>query len=201
MLVDINLLPEKEEKDRSLLVLFIVLGLVLGVGLISMFYLHHQYGKNINSVQQEITVTKHLVEQAQRQLADFDQSEAVAELENAIKWAENNRAKTVPLLKEITALLPERGFVREFSYQVPGVVNLLVQFDSNREGAYFLDYLNGAEWVQEAELQKMEARDPEDKDVEAGNDFVPRYDVNYKIHIDRTKIAELSADKQGGDDS
>ena len=132
------------------------------------------------------------------QLADLDQSEAVAELENAIKWAENNRAKTVPLLKEITALLPERGFVREFSYQVPGTVNLLVQFDTNREGAYFLDYLNDAEWVQEAELEKMEARDPEDKDVEAGIEFVPRYDVNYKIHIDRTKIAEFPPTNREG---
>ena len=45
MLVDINLLPEKEEKDRSLLMLFIVLGLVLGVGLVSMFYLHQSVQK------------------------------------------------------------------------------------------------------------------------------------------------------------
>ncbi len=201
MLVDINLLPKKEEKDRSLLMLFIVLGLVLGVGLVSIFYLNSHYKKNINLVQQDITATKQLIEQVQMQLADLDQSEAVAELENAIHWAEIYRAKTVPLLKEITSLLPERGFVKEFAYQVPGTVSLLVQFDTNREGAYFLDYLNDAEWVQEAELEKMEARDPEEEEVEAGIEFVPRYHVNYKIHIDRKKIAELSADTQGGDDS
>ena len=201
MLVDINLLPKKEEKDRSLLMLFIVLGLVLGVGLVSIFYLNSHYKKNINLVQQDITATKQLIEQVQMQLADLDQSEAVAELENAIHWAEIYRAKTVPLLKEITSLLPERGFVKEFAYQVPGTVSLLVQFDTNREGAYFLDYLNDAEWVQEEELEKMEARDPEEEEVEAGIEFVPRYHVNYKIHIDRKKIAELSADTQGGDDS
>src|SRR5690606_29198468 len=142
-------LPQKEEKSRSLLMLYILIVLVLAAGLFSIFYFSSLTEKKVNTVQQEITATKQLLEQAKMQLADLSQSPAVNQLENAVKWAEQNRAKTVPLLQHLTALLPDRGYIKNFSFQLPQTVKLTVQFDTNREAAYFLNNLNEAEWITE----------------------------------------------------
>src|SRR5690606_30542328 len=124
MLVDINLLPRKEEKSRSLLMLYIMIGIVLGAGLLSIFYFSSQYEKKIASTEQQITATSQILETAQRQLAEINQSSTFSELETAVKWAEDYPVKTVPLLQTLTSLLPERGFIQTFSFQAPGAISL-----------------------------------------------------------------------------
>lgn len=199
MLVDINLLPQKEEKSRFLLVLLIVVGFVLGAGLFSTFYYAKHLDNKTASVNQEITATKHLLETAQRQLAGLSESSAVAELENAVQWAEAYRTKTVPLIQQLTTILPERGFIDDFTYQVPGVVSLTVQFDTNREAAYFLNNLHEADWITEAKLDRLSTKELKDGDEEEADKYLPRYIGYYKIQINKAKFEQLLADSQGGD--
>lgn len=200
MLVDINLLPQKEEKSRSLLMLYILIVLVLAAGLFSIFYFSSLTEKKVNTVQQEITATKQLLEQAKMQLADLSQSPAVNQLENAVKWAEQNRAKTVPLLQHLTALLPDRGYIKNFSFQLPQTVKLTVQFDTNREAAYFLNNLNEAEWITEANLESLNIQRLEEDNADLPEKYVPRTVAVYDIKIGG-KFAELSAGDSGGDAS
>lgn len=202
MLVDINLLPRQEEKNRSLLMLFIIIGLVLGVGIFSILYFTNGLEKKIATTEQKITATTQLLEIAQLQLADLNQSSAVSELENAVKWADDYPVKSVLLLKGLTALLPERGFIQTFDYQAPETVTLEVQFDTNREAAYFLNNLNDAKWVNGATLQSLRAEAlGEEEALKADGKYVPRYIGQYTIQINKEKLDEVSSEKQGGNAS
>lgn len=202
MLVDINLLPKKEEKNRSLLMLFIIIGMVLGVGLFSILYFANGLEKKTATTEQKITSTKQLLEIAQLQLADLNQSSAVSELENAVKWADDYPVESVTLLQRLTAMLPERGFIQTFSYQAPGTVTLQVQFDTNREAAYFLNNLNDADWVTGASLQGLTTSEiEEDEATETDKEYVPRYVGQYALQINKEKLDEVSSDKQGGNAS
>lgn len=199
MLVDINLLPKQEEKNRSLLMLFIIIGLVLGVGLFSILSFTNGLEKKTATIDQRITATTQLLEIAQLQLADLNQSSAVSELESAVKWAEDYPVESVTLLQRLTALLPERGFVQTFSYGAPGTVTLQVRFDTNREAAYFLDNLNNASWVDGATLQTLGTQALEDEEKPKTDEkYIPRYIGQYTIQINKGKLDEVSSEKQGG---
>lgn len=65
-------------------------------------------------------------------------------------------------MQHLTGLLPERGFIQTFAYTEAGTVTISVQFDSAREAAYFLDNLNESEWIDDANLSSLTAKEQEE---------------------------------------
>lgn len=157
MLVEINLLPQKEPKKfafiitlSSLLAVFLVIG---------GFYLWQSQSvkDELASLDRQISTTKKIAEKEQQNNETVISSSSVSQLKSAIEWANDYPIQTVPVMQHLTSLLPERGFIQSFGYTETGAVTLTVQFDSAREAAYFLNSLNHSKWIEEASLNSLAA--------------------------------------------
>lgn len=172
MLVDINLLPRKEYKNRTNLLLGIIITMFVFVSFLFVFL---QLNK-ANAIEEDLQNQLATI-QAARMAAEQDgtlsnHSSSVLQLEKTAEWADAYFVETVPILNHITELLPERGFVQSFSYTDTGVVSLQVQFDTNAEVAHYLALLNESSHFESVQLfsvstsQLMEDTEVDNEDTQ-----------------------------------
>ena len=155
MLVEINLLPQKEPKKFALIVtLSSLLALFLIIGGVYYFQIH-SVKNDMAAVDRQISITKKISANQENKAQSVESTSSVSQLKSAIDWANNYPIQTVPVMRYLTSLLPERGFIQSFGYTESGTVTLSVQFDSSREAAYFLDSLNQSKWIEEASLSSL----------------------------------------------
>lgn len=163
MLVEINLLPQKERGKKSLVVTLVSFVAVLVVIGGVYFWQNQSVKTDIAAVDNQISTTKKLAEIEQKNIGNNEAQSSINVLKSAVDWANNYPIKTVPVMQHLTGLLPERGFIQSFGYTEAGTVTLSVQFDSSREAAYFLDNLNDSEWIDEASLSSLTAQESEEE--------------------------------------
>ncbi|MDR7237402.1 PilN domain-containing protein [Neobacillus drentensis] len=157
MLVEINLLPQKEPKKIGFIItLSSLVALLLIVGA---FYLWQTNAvkSTIASLDRQISMTKKIAEKENKSTEAVEVASSVNQLKSAIEWANEYPIQTIPVMRDLTSLLPERGFIKSFAYTEAGTISLSVQFDSAREAAYFLDNLNESKWIEEASLSSLTA--------------------------------------------
>ncbi|WP_409251519.1 PilN domain-containing protein [Bacillus sp. SCS-153A] len=204
MLIDINLLPQKERKRR--LPVYIGLAALILTLLGTGFLLIHTHlsQQELENITKNLEMKKEYRLQQEIAVNNIESSDGVEQLHTAVQWAEQYPIDTVPVLEHLTSLLPERGFFRQFSYTEDGMVNLNVQFDTSRQAAYFLNDLKNSDWISEAKLTSLltslsEADEgifvlPEDQ-------LMPRYLGQYEVLLNQAFIKnELQTEYQGGDD-
>ncbi|MEH7439891.1 PilN domain-containing protein [Neobacillus drentensis] len=169
MLVEINLLPQKEPKKFSFIIM--IAGLLALFILIGGYYFWQTQTikDEIASLDNQITMTKKIAGKEQQKSKTAASSNSVSQLKSAIEWASDYPLQTVPVLHHLTSLLPERGFIQSFAYTDAGTVTLAVQFDSAREAAYFLDSLHESKWIEEASLNSLSTSQPETETNAATN--------------------------------
>ena len=167
MLVEINLLPTKEPKKFSFIIL--IAGLLALFILIGGYYFWQTQSINneIASIDKQITMTKKITDKEQQNSDTVASTSSVSQLKSAIEWASDYPLQTVPVMQHLTSLLPERGFIQSFAYTEAGTVTLTVQFDSAREAAYFLDSLHESKWIDEASLNSLSTTQSESETTAA----------------------------------
>ncbi|MGG0716317.1 fimbrial protein [Robertmurraya massiliosenegalensis] len=196
MLVDINLLPQKEAKNKSLLTLAIVSSAILLIGVVIAVFLNNSYNSKLAELEDQISLTEQLVEVEQQKIVAYQSSNSITDLENTVKWAQSYPLKTVPVLKNLTAILPERGFIQSFTYEETGSIRITVQFEMSREAAYFLNSLLESSWVNDAKLNSLDAvtndkfTEMEDIEDERTANYIPRYLGQYEIELNREVLKE-----------
>lgn len=155
MLVEINLLPERKPRKSSFIFLFVsILSVIVVVS--AVYFLQGQSIKaEMASVNRELTLTQKIAARDTNPTNKVPVSTSVSQLENAIKWTNEYSIKSVPVMRKLNALLPERGFIQSFAYTEAGTINLTVQFDTASEAAYFLNSLTGSKWIQDASLNSL----------------------------------------------
>ncbi|WMM91266.1 PilN domain-containing protein, partial [Heyndrickxia coagulans] len=154
MLVEINLLPKKEPKNIALLFWGGILAGAAAIFVIIFFIALHQTKQDLAAVNQQIKQTEALqaAEQAaQKSNADIQDFK---KLSSAVKWASDTPVKTVPVLDKLTKLLPEYGYITDFSCSSTGA-NVTVQFDASDEAVYFLKRLNDSPYFSGAVLNSI----------------------------------------------
>lgn len=215
MLVEINLLPQKEAKNKSLLLLAIISIVILLIGGFFAYWFNRSFENKLASLEQQISTTEQLVANEQQKVVAYESSNSLADLENTVKWATDYPLKTVPVLKNLTTLLPERGFIQSFTYEELGVVKIGIQFETSREAAYYLNSLLESDWVHEAKLNQLDAvtgfydrtfgesDDGPDESELKNEKYIPRYLAEYEVELNRDVLkAEVNAqapEEQGGD--
>jgi Tfp pilus assembly protein PilN len=163
MLVEINLLPEREPRKFAFVI--ILSSLVFLLLIVSAFYFWQLNAtKNeITSVDRQISMTQKIAAKETTTTNTASTTNSASQLEIAIKWAKDYPIQTIPVMRKLTSLLPERGFIQSFGYTEAGDVTLTVQFDSAREAAYFLSSLNGSDWIKDASLNSLTTSATADK--------------------------------------
>ncbi|WP_052948877.1 hypothetical protein [Mesobacillus campisalis] len=152
MLVDINLLPKKEQKNIKIIIILLAALLLVSLAGFFLLWQGKSYNQQIASLDEQITTTQQLAEIEQEKVLAVQTSNSVAVLESAVNWASEDPLKTVPVIKHVTSLLPKRGFIQNISYSESGTVSLTVQFDTSRDAAYYLKTLLNSEWFSEVTL-------------------------------------------------
>jgi Tfp pilus assembly protein PilN len=164
MLVEINLLPQKEPRKFNIIILIVLLALIIFVG--AFYFWQIQTTKSeLQNLDKQISMTKEVAVKEEKNAEKNESQMSISLLKNAVEWANTYPIQTIPIMQHLTSLLPERGFIQSFAYAEAGTVILTVQFDSAREAAYFLDNLGESEWVGEPTLNSLTIQEKE----EAGN--------------------------------
>jgi type IV pilus assembly protein PilN len=193
MIVEINLLPKKEPKNAAVLVSVAVFTAFLIAAAVVFYVLSARADEQINELEGDLKQIRAMQEIEQQKQKDAQSAQGIKELQEAVQWSENYPLKMVPLLRNMTKLLPERGFMMSFSYEGNGTVTIAVQFDTSEQAAYYLKRLEDAEFVEAVQLKSVSAVNDTDKnngqDTEE-KQVVPRYLAQYEIHVRKQVLAE-----------
>lgn len=213
MLAEINLLPQKEKKSKSLYFFIAFLTIVIIVAAIVFYLLIQDKKQQLTSVENQITQTNFIIETQKKKLAEYKSSDSIKNLEVAIDWANTQPVNIVYILQELTRLLPKRGFIEEFEINEENSIEQIVQFDTKSEAAYYLHSLLSLEWIDEAVINEAKTsdilKDNEDNQVKK-SDILPRYYAKYELKINipllkasydqnANKENNDQAEEQGGD--
>lgn len=211
MLVEINLLPKKEHKKSSQLIIAILVLLFFTVSTSVIYIQGNSYNSKIDSVDKQIESIQKLNEVQQAKMIDVEAGNSAVKLQAAVEWAEQYPMDTVPLMQNIIALLPERGFIKNFEYSNLDSVLITIQFDATRDAAFYLSSLKQSEWVEEAVIlnviaerltDETEADETDSEIIESKDvDALPRYSAQYNITFSPEYFNRVSeATAKGGDE-
>ncbi len=190
MLVDINLLPQKE-RDRPAVLIAAVAILLLALLVWAVFAM---------MASAETDEQQALEAQAQGVIAEQEQIRNELEarqgmneeqqLQATVEWAESYQFDTIPLLEELVSLLPARGFFQTFSYTGLDEAQLIVQFDSSREAAYYLAQLKSSDLLTSATLDNVatEIFDEATEEEVIVDPSEPRYLATYTLLFQDDRI-------------
>src|SRR4051794_808080 len=107
MLVDINLLPEKEkERSKLLIAALAILGAAVLLWL-AIFVLSTNLAQETATLEQQLVVLTESQEEIRSELQQTDLDDEKKLLASTVEWAEDYQFDTVPLLHELINLLPE----------------------------------------------------------------------------------------------
>lgn len=186
MLAEINLLPQKQKRDYTNLLIAASLIVIIITSVMIIVSLGNQKNKEISALEQEYTLAQKQTEVLQQQANQSNESSAVSELEKAISWSEKYPVDFVPILNELTNILPEKGYFYGLDYENSSSLNLLIQFESSREAAFYLSRLKELEILENVKLSTIETVPLLNEE-----ETVPRYLATYQLLIDRTVLKEI----------
>jgi Tfp pilus assembly protein PilN len=161
MLVEINLLPQKEPKKFNIIYLSAIVAVLILIGGVY-FWQINSVKSDVASVDQRIAATNKITETTEKNATHNETTNSPSLLKAAVEWADDYPIQTVPVMRHLTALLPERGFIQSFAYTEAGIVTISVQFDSSREAAYFLESLKDSDWIEDVSLTSLTANETEE---------------------------------------
>lgn len=209
MLVEINLLPKKSRKGKMI---FIIIGIIVFlIVLVAAFFIWQIKSKEavLADTQNRLDVTLNILEEKNKQLAEYNSETSVLELQQAIQWAETQSFDAVFLLDELTKMLPERGFILDFKIDENYKINQVIQFDTRSAAAYYLHTLLANEWVKEAVISEAKSDelnlDEEGNNSDNGNNVLPRYIAQYEMILNLQEFEKAAGrddvEKRGGDEA
>ena len=200
MLVEINLLPKKERKNRGILLIILITFFLCILCGILYFWQYQSNQSQLNALEQEYEAVAQTIEMEQQRIVTQEDSNSVNQLMEKVKWADQYPIKSVPLLRHLIGFLPERGFMESFSYTEDGAIKLEVRFDKAEEAAFYLKELSSTEVITNAMITSLEAA-PEDEGTEETEDsstaqlnYEPRYTGTFELILNLSEVKKLKAD-------
>ncbi|MBD7908388.1 hypothetical protein [Sporosarcina gallistercoris] len=180
MLVDINLLPEKEKERSGLLyVALAFIGAALLFWLI-FFLLTRSVVSDTERLDNQLMTLQVTQSELTGRLDRSDTAQSLDQLAASVQWVEDYRYETAPLLEDLVAQLPRRGFFRSFAFAAPHQATVEIQFDDKTEAAYFLTRMLSSELVESASIESIEAEEIDQEEGVVSN-WLPRYLATYTI--------------------
>ena len=188
MLVDINLLPDKErERSTYVIAALAIIGAALLVWLIFFFVTTNLSKKNETINHQLVTVLQSQ-EDIRTNLKVSQSLGAKKQLEATVEWAESYQLDTVPVLKETISMLPKRGFFRSVEFLETNLAMLTIQFDTTTEAAHYLSRLQSSSVLSGASLNSVVAEELDEVPEDVLWSPLPRYIAEYSIELTDSRL-------------
>jgi type IV pilus assembly protein PilN len=201
VLVEINLLPQKQQKRSITLRIIIIIALTMLLISLFTFWQVQKYNNEIRHLEANIAIFEQSITSLQQEV-NVESTNSYVELSNAVEWSLTYPIKSVAVLKHLTSLLPERGFLLTYSYTETGILSLTVQFDTKKEAAYYLSWLSDSSWIEEVKLSQLsssqiEATEETPKIQGETESYLPRYTGNFEITLNREAIRLAQQQAEG----
>lgn len=190
MLVDINLLPEKE-KERS--VLLVAALAILGAAVlfwVVLFMVTNHLSKETATLEQQLESVQSNQEAILSDIHRAELGDSKQQLSATVEWAEEYQFDTVPLLHDLIRLLPKRGFFQSFDFTSPHLATIVVQFDTKADAAYYFARLEASPTISSISLESVTIGEMED---ESTVDLIPRYTATYSLEFVDDRVIEEEA--------
>lgn len=201
MLAEINLLPRKDRKNQARLIILLVI-------LLSLIIVLTLLGFQLSALNKAEDVAEHkrsiLHEQLDAKLEARNQEtnkSSEEKLQSAVNFAEVTSQDIIPIIVELTEQLPERGYLMNYEQVDPRTINLTVQFDMNRDAAFYLARLKESQSFEQVFLEKI-TTNSKNIDETGGNTNklddkeMPRINAHYYL-----KVGANGDTKDGGGDT
>jgi type IV pilus assembly protein PilN len=206
MLANINLLPQKERRRTSTLLVWMIPIILVCSGISWMAIENHIIQKNIASEQQELALTQKLIQVEENKIKGTASTSSAAELGKLAQGLQTNRYSTVKVLKAFTSYLPERGYFISFQSAQGGDLSMKVQFDSLDQVSGYLYQLKNSSLVQTVTLvsvvtQELAKSQPNttNGDINLNNlpqdntHVMPRYIAQFQIKLNLQEVRKDQA--------
>ncbi|WP_078555368.1 hypothetical protein [Bacillus alkalicellulosilyticus] len=193
MLLEVNLLPEKEKRDMTNLLIIGIVAFVIIAMLLTFRFMHDDLTTDVRTMEQEIMEVKILS-------AEIQSSQVVSEVDRlttTLETLENHVIPASTLLDYLVALLPERGFFLNFDYQLSGEVNFDASFDQIEQIAAYNQVLTISPIVRDVVISNISADALMDEETIEESEFLPRYVASFKLMINSPEVKKLG---QGEDE-
>ncbi|GER66185.1 hypothetical protein BpJC7_04810 [Weizmannia acidilactici] len=163
MPVEINLLPKKEPKNMALLFWGGLLAAAFIIFLTVFFFMLHHAKQDLGAINEKIHQVEAMQAREQAKQKNDTDTQDLRKLASAVKWAKDYPVKAVPILDQLTKLLPKYGYITDFSCTETSA-DVTVQFESGDEVAYYLKRLNDSKYFSGAVLNNIKT-DKKDTDI------------------------------------
>lgn len=176
-MVDINFLEEKEKPNIAPYLLIAVGVLVLGLALLFITFEKNSLIAEDNQIQEDIVQIKDQQTLLTRDtLTDVQKSRN--ELKDTVSELNQVLIPSVPVLKDMISLLPERGFFLEYQFQKPNVLTMQVRFDGMQDVASYTNALTTKSYTEDVQVTTIDTTA-----VEEGDYFetLPRYVAEFEM--------------------
>lgn len=196
MLPDINLLP-KYKKERSLLYILFIIGLILAFLLTG--FLIYQYItikdelKHVTAQNTELVQKKEALELA---TATQEPNEAES-MEEAVAYAEKYVVPTSKLIDQLMTFLPTTGYLSKYDYQ-QGNVAIESHFETMTDASTYMAQLDASDFIKNAKVNRIETFELEAPASETENEenaiemspfeLLPRYQVTYSFEVNSVQL-------------
>ncbi|SFP74020.1 hypothetical protein [Salibacterium halotolerans] len=190
MSADINLLPEKEKRDITWIMLAgILLVLFLAVFLLFQMAENRQQQEitELNTRQQELTA-------ALEEEAGSDGKEAqIKAHRSTLDELQSTVIPASPVIRTVARALPSDGYIRAFDYVYPSTLTVTVELNEVNQAADMQYALGEAAVFDDVTMEALNAYSPPSANTEttqAQNDQLPRYEAVYEISVAGSAVRE-----------
>lgn len=198
-LVDINLLPRKQARNITTPLVYGICGFFVLFVVVLLVIFQHLVSQDVARAERGLENVQALRAAKEESIRTPQNSSSAQRLENTVQWAEEYPVEMVPIMEELVRMLPNRGFIQNFSYTESGALNVIVRFDQFKDAAYYLYHLNGNSYFRNVNLSSISTNTVGDGEV---TDVLPRYIAQYSLEFDRAAIkADAEENESDEEDS
>lgn len=189
MLVEINLLNEKNKKDVTYWLIASIIAFILLVSLLSFNFISDRVQNEIDLLEAERLTVVEEITLIQQQLEE----QPISHFELLKALVENTEQSVIPaseLLAELVRLLPEHGYMLEFDFYHPDEVVIFARFDQISSVAAYSYSIQQSPYVSGVTLYSVtsEFLEPTIENV------LPRYDAHFHLSINRDAFHDVKED-------
>lgn len=190
MLAEINLLPKKDLKNQAKKMVVMIILFIFIVAAVLFFVQMRSLSSQEEALKLEQAALEKQLQMIQEKQSSPSAANSIQLLQSAIDFIDKASMDVVPLLDEVTKLLPERGYMLEYDQVDVQTVEIKIQFDTKSEAAYYLTRMSDSSYFEQAILQKVEA-------VTGNVDGVPRVEATYQVKVKSNGTTSEGEDKNG----
>ncbi|WP_209808055.1 hypothetical protein [Ammoniphilus resinae] len=195
MLVNINLLPQREKKSLSPYILLAIGLLILIIGGCWLYFQGQSLKLELSTAEEQLTMIKKLREVEEQKASLSVSTSSANQLQGIVSWVEEQPVSTVIVLHKLTAALPKYGAFQNYQYAGDSSVTLSVQFDTLFEVSAYLHELEEDPIINEVKLKNVKTVSVNTPGSEeralTGDDqeqFMPRYMALFQMKLDKESI-------------